>query len=143
MRGLFGDVKAFTQENVDVIGKKASTGGVYIVDKDGNPFYVGRSICNVYFRLYKHSRNIGSKAIAAQSFSRLTFEFTTNVMSFEQVEADLAREFGTYAPFVDGEDLSRRTQGNLANIISPADKNPNPRITPLSIRSDPHFGQKR
>ncbi len=144
MRGMFGgEIKAFTQENVDAISESGADGGVYIVYKDGKPFYIGRSISNVRHRLYKHSRNIGSKAIAAQNHSRLTFEFTTEIISVEQVEAELVRSFGTYARLIDSEDLSKRNRGNLANVLDPAAKYPNPAVTAFSKRSDPRFRGKQ
>jgi predicted GIY-YIG superfamily endonuclease len=125
MKGLFGgDIQPFDQEHVDGDAVKKAGGGIYIVYKDDKPFYAGRSMSSVYDRLYRHSRNIGSKAIAAQNGNRLTFEYTNDVMSIEQVEHELIKHWGLYKKRGTGEDLSKRTKGNLANVLDPADKYP-------------------
>ena len=82
--------------------------GIYIVYKNGNAFYVGRSRVNIQRRLKSHLKGTGSRKIATELRTSLQFEYC-NLASFEQAEAIVIRELGT------------RSIGNLRFETDPAD----------------------
>ena len=79
------------------LGAVPKVPGVYIVYvADGSPFYIGRSIVNIYNRLYAHASSRGSKKIneALKRGQKLSFEWE-EMGSPHQAEAQLITALGT------------------------------------------------
>lgn len=70
--------------------------GVYIILRNGNPYYVGRSRVNIYRRLKAHAGGYGSKKVAELlgKSDKLTVEYEC-LTSVEQMESQLINELGT------------------------------------------------
>jgi len=84
--------------------------GVYVIERNGTPFYVGRSRNSIYERLRRHVNGDGSRKVAEilNSGATLTVDYLCGD-SVEQMEAQLIDYLGT-------------TQfGNLRRETDPAD----------------------
>jgi predicted GIY-YIG superfamily endonuclease len=92
------NAKAWTKLSFDEssMGYVNSCGGVYIIYKDGNPYYVGRSRKDISARLKSHLKGTGSRKVAELlgTSAKLTMEFEC-LSSMEQVEAQLIKDLGT------------------------------------------------
>jgi excinuclease UvrABC nuclease subunit len=85
--------------------------GVYIIyNRDGEPFYVGRSRVSIHDRLRCHAARTGSQKVreALNRGEMLTFEWE-EMLSPEQAEAQLINALGVIAA------------GNLRREADPAD----------------------
>jgi len=84
--------------------------GVYVIERNGSPYYVGRSRSSIYDRLRRHLSGNGSRKVAEilNSGATLTVDYLC-LDSVEQAEAQLISYLGTYAA------------GNLRRETDPAD----------------------
>ena len=108
---MFRPQKPLIAANLDTtVVPKAS--GVYIIYRNGTPFYIGRSIVSIRDRLLCHANRRGSQRVteALNRGDRLTFEWE-EMGSPHQAEAQLIRGLGTYA----------KLYGNLRKETDPAD----------------------
>ena len=103
--GIFMNLLPFAAASVDSVPAEE---GVYIVYKNGVPFYVGRSRVDIQGRLRSHLKGTGSRKIASEPRNLLQFEYC-NLASLEQAEAILIRELDT------------RKIGNMRFETDPAD----------------------
>jgi len=95
MSGIFRKFQPFNDISVDKVPSEA---GIYIVYKDGQPFYVGRSRVDIHMRLWRHLHNRGSRKIAVEKKEELSFEYQC-MLSVEQAEAQLIQELATHERF--------------------------------------------
>jgi hypothetical protein len=107
---FMGDRKSLTDNTIGHI--PTGTGGVYIIFRMGRPYYIGRSQDNVKGRLRCHlhcrgNRNVGESIRKGED---LTFAYE-EVMSFEQLEANLIQVYGESGKL-----------GNLRFESDPADR---------------------
>lgn len=84
--------------------------GVYIIERNGDPYYVGRSRVSIRERLSRHLSGNGSRMVASilGGSDKLTVEYEC-LDSPEQMEAQLIQELGT------------TNFGNLRRETDPAD----------------------
>lgn len=84
--------------------------GVYIIERNGTPYYIGRSRVSIQDRLKRHVKGTGSRMVAALlgGSDRLTVEYEC-VGNMEQMESQLIQHLGT------------TRFGNLRRETDPAD----------------------
>jgi len=72
--------------------------GIYIIERNGTPYYVGRSRVSIQGRLQRHLAGTGSRMVATilGGSDRLTVEFEC-VGNMEQVESQMIDHLGTTA----------------------------------------------
>ena len=99
--------KDFTKDGIYGI---PTCSGIYIIKRNGDPYYVGRSRRNIYERLQRHVSGSGSSKVAGllKGSDRLTVEYEC-LTSVEQMEAQLIADLGT------------TRFGNLRRETDPAD----------------------
>ena len=99
--------KEFTKDGIYGI---PSCSGIYIIKRNGDPYYVGRSRRSIQERLQRHVTGSGSRKVAGLlgSSDRLTVEYEC-LSSVEQMEAQLIADLGT------------TRFGNLRRETDPAD----------------------
>lgn len=104
---MFQQKKPLCLANLTKVPNEA---GIYIIYKNGRPFYIGRSIVNIHSRLCAHASGRGSRKIkeCLVRGERLEFEWQ-ELSSPHQAEAQLIAALGTVA------------YGNLRRETDPAD----------------------
>jgi hypothetical protein len=119
MRRRLGRRETSNKTRLEVISNKLSNGaddcrGIYVIRRNGSPFYVGLSNGSVKDRLIAHFSGTGSSKIAeqlGQGSVTLSYEWLC-LDNPEQAESELIKELGTYP------------EGNLRRETDPADRYP-------------------
>ena len=104
---MFRELQSFEPRSVQKVPNQP---GIYIIYKDRQPYYVGRSRASMWDRLWKHVHKVGSRKIreALERGVKLEFEYQ-EMASVEQAEAILIENLGVVG------------FGNLRREVDPAD----------------------
>ena len=78
------------------IGKVSTCAGVYIIERNGTPYYIGRTRVSIRGRLWRHWQGKGSRMVATLlgGSDKLTVEFEC-LGNMEQMESQLIAYLGT------------------------------------------------